>query len=202
METRESFIREAGGDTGGMFVLVIMTRHVERGSIEEVAVAIAGYGLKVLQLSLESAGVEPLPAQLDAGTARRMREAFERAGVRIGAVSGTFNVIDPDRHARDENLERFARMEAEGKMTEAGRAKKPADVQPPAERLQSGAPVPPFIVAALRKHPLARAFFETLAPGYRRNYLRFITEPKREETRLRRLEQAIAKLEKGVKQVY
>ena len=93
-----------------MFDLGIMTRHVERGSIEEVAEAIAGYGLRAVQLSLESAGVEPLPERLEQNMARRMREAFERVGVRIAAVSGTFNVIDPDKGARDENVERFKRL--------------------------------------------------------------------------------------------
>ena len=38
-----------------------------------------------------------------------------------------------------------------------------------------------------------------LAPGYRRDYLRWITEAKREETRAKRLADAIAKLEAGVK---
>jgi uncharacterized protein YdeI (YjbR/CyaY-like superfamily) len=100
------------------------------------------------------------------------------------------------------NLERFARMEAEGKMTDAGRAKKPADVTPPKPRLQAGDPVPPFIAEELKKHPRAQEFFESLAPSYRRNYLRYITEAKREETRIRRLAEAIGMLGRGVKQVF
>lgn len=97
------------------------------------------------------------------------------------------------------NLERFARMEGEGKMTDAGRAKRPAEVNPPKKRLQAGDPVPPFVAEALKKHPKAQAFFDTLAPGYRRDYLRWITEAKREETKQKRLEEAIRKLEAGVK---
>jgi uncharacterized protein YdeI (YjbR/CyaY-like superfamily) len=93
-------------------------------------------------------------------------------------------------------------MEAEGKMTDAGRAKKPADVKPPKPRLQSGDPVPELIATELKKHPEAWKFFESLAPGYRRNYLRYITEPKRAETRVRRLATAIEMLGRGVKQVY
>ena len=104
-----------------------------------------------------------------------------------------------DRNWSKINLERFARMEAEGKMTDAGRAKRSARVNPPRKRLHAGDPVPDFVAAALRAHPKARAFFETLAPGYRRDYLRWITEAKREETRAKRLEQAILKLERGVK---
>jgi uncharacterized protein YdeI (YjbR/CyaY-like superfamily) len=97
------------------------------------------------------------------------------------------------------NLERFARMEAEGKMTDAGRAKRPAKVNPPKKRLQIGDPVPPFVADALQKHPKAKAFFEEMAPGYQRDYLRWITEAKREETRAKRLAEAIEKLEAGIK---
>jgi uncharacterized protein YdeI (YjbR/CyaY-like superfamily) len=100
------------------------------------------------------------------------------------------------------NLERFARMEAEGKMTDAGRAKKPRGVKPPPRRIQASDPIPPFILNALAEHPQARAFFETLAPGYRRNYVRYISEAKKEETRTRRLEQAIRMLNDGVKEVF
>lgn len=97
------------------------------------------------------------------------------------------------------NLDRFARMEAAGLMTDAGRAKRPAEVNPPRQRLQAGAPVPEFVAEALEKHPNAKAFFETLAPGYRRDYLRFITEAKKEETKQKRLAEAIRRLENGEK---
>ena len=140
-------------------------------------------------------------------------EAVEEA-ICFGWIDTTVRPIDDDfymqrftprtneRNWSKVNLERFERMEAEGKMTAAGRAKKPEDVQPPPPRMQSGDPVPRFILDALKPHRQAREFFNSLAPGYRRNYLRYITEPKREETRMRRLEQAIEKLKNGVKQVY
>ena len=70
----------------------------------------AGYGLQVAQLSLESAEMEPLPDRLEERVTRRIRVAFERVGVRIAAVSGTFNVIDPDKVSRDENVDRFKRL--------------------------------------------------------------------------------------------
>jgi uncharacterized protein YdeI (YjbR/CyaY-like superfamily) len=97
------------------------------------------------------------------------------------------------------NQDRFARMEAAGLMTDAGRAKRPAKVDPPRKRLQAGAPVPEFVAKALDAHPKAKAFFETLAPGYRRDYLRFVTEAKKEETKMKRLEEAIRRLENGEK---
>jgi len=100
------------------------------------------------------------------------------------------------------NLERFDRMVAEGLMTAAGRAKRPADVAPPAARLHVRDPVPPLILRALAAHPAARNFFRELAPTYRRDYVRWIVEAKRPETRQRRLEEAIRLLERKRKRVH
>lgn len=97
------------------------------------------------------------------------------------------------------NQDRFARMEAVGLMTDAGRAKRPAKIDPPRKRLQAGAAVPDWVQNALDEHPKAKAFFETLAPGYRRDYLRFITEAKKEETKQKRLAEALRRLENGEK---
>jgi uncharacterized protein YdeI (YjbR/CyaY-like superfamily) len=97
------------------------------------------------------------------------------------------------------NLERFALMEAEGLMTDAGRTKRPPKVNPPKKRLQMGDPTPDWVEAALQKHPKAKAFFDLLAPGYRRDYLRFMTEAKKDETKLKRIAEAIRHLEKGEK---
>ena len=92
----------------GRQALGIMTRHIDRGSIEEVADDVAAHGLGTVQLSLESAGLEPMPPRIDAIDKRLISAAFRRAGVSIAAVSGTFNVIDPDREALRANLLRFA----------------------------------------------------------------------------------------------
>lgn len=100
------------------------------------------------------------------------------------------------------NLDRFARMEAAGLMTEAGRAKKPRDVKPPARRFQSGDPIPDFVRKAVNADAAAKKTFDALAPGYKRDYVRYITEPKKEETRQRRLEEALRYLREGVKAIF
>ena len=82
-------------------------------------------------------------------------------------------------------------------MTPAGRAKRPADVKPPAPRFESGDRVPPFIMKALSRHPAARKNFLALAPGYRRNYVRWVIEAMRVETREKRLREAIHRLERN-----
>jgi uncharacterized protein YdeI (YjbR/CyaY-like superfamily) len=89
------------------------------------------------------------------------------------------------------NIEKFDKLEAEGRMTEAGRAARPAAVQPPPRRFQAGDAVPAFIERELALHPVAQAFFGALPPAQRRNAIRWIVEAKQEETRLRRLARAI-----------
>lgn len=101
------------------------------------------------------------------------------------------------------NLERFRRMEAAGLMTDAGRAVCPADVAPPPERLKTGAPVPALFQRGLAAAPAAaRAFWASLAPGYRRDYIRWVTEAKQPATRDRRLEEAMRRLAAKWKRVH
>jgi hypothetical protein len=57
----------------------------------------------------------------------------------------------------------------------------------------------PAQFAALMKQEGLTAFFDKLSYSHRREYCRFITDAKKEETRLKRSEKAIALLRKGVK---
>jgi hypothetical protein len=58
----------------------------------------------------------------------------------------------------------------------------------------------PDMAAALNADPEAKAFFEALAPFYRRNYVRWIESAKQAATRGRRIAQMIDLLKAGVKQ--
>jgi uncharacterized protein YdeI (YjbR/CyaY-like superfamily) len=98
------------------------------------------------------------------------------------------------------NLKKFAALEKAGRMTDAGRAAKPAGVKPPPRRFESGDEIPPFIAAELALHPVAQEFWNEIPPSHRRNYIRWITEAKQEETRRRRLDKAIAALDARQKQ--
>jgi uncharacterized protein YdeI (YjbR/CyaY-like superfamily) len=100
------------------------------------------------------------------------------------------------------NLRRFENMVAEGRMTAAGRAKLPENFVPKPPRHPTGAPVPDAIARRFKADPVAWRFFESLAPGYRRDYVRFVTEAKREDTRERRLVEAARRLRAGYKRVY
>jgi uncharacterized protein YdeI (YjbR/CyaY-like superfamily) len=98
------------------------------------------------------------------------------------------------------NLKKFAALEKAGRMTDAGRAAKPEGVKPPPKRFESGDAIPPFIAEELALHPVAQEFWQTIPPSHRRNYIRWITEAKQEETRRRRLERTIAALNARQKQ--
>ena len=58
--------------------------------------------------------------------------------------------------------------------------------------------IPADLAALMKKHSL-REFFDSLSYTHRKEYCRWITEAKKEETRKARLEKAIAMLRKGVK---
>jgi uncharacterized protein YdeI (YjbR/CyaY-like superfamily) len=56
---------------------------------------------------------------------------------------------------------------------------------------------PPDLATALKKNAKARACFEAFSPSHKREYIEWITEAKQEETRKRRLVQAIEWIAQG-----
>ncbi|WP_435417778.1 YdeI/OmpD-associated family protein [Parerythrobacter aurantius] len=60
-------------------------------------------------------------------------------------------------------------------------------------------PMPNYFADALAGNAKAKANFDRLAPSHRREYLEWITEAKREETRARRMATALAWLAEGKK---
>lgn len=56
---------------------------------------------------------------------------------------------------------------------------------------------PEDLLAALQKNPAAKATFEAFPPGKKRDYVDWIVEAKREETRQRRLAQAVEWMAEG-----
>ena len=59
--------------------------------------------------------------------------------------------------------------------------------------------VPAFFTKALKENPKAESNFNSLAPSYKLQYLGWIMSGKKEETQLRRLEEAIDLLNSGKK---
>ncbi len=57
--------------------------------------------------------------------------------------------------------------------------------------------VPPPLAAALSAEPAARAAFEALAPTHRKEFARWVSEAKRDETRERRIAETLRMLAEG-----
>jgi uncharacterized protein YdeI (YjbR/CyaY-like superfamily) len=130
----------------------------------------------------------------------------------FGWIDSIVRTIDEDRYAQkftprktkskwsELNKERFARMVREGRMTPAGLAKSPPQEEGGATaKLPAGDSVPSYIEEALRSNGLAWTNFSNLAPSYRRLYVRWIEDVKKEETRRKRLAEAVGLLEQNKK---
>lgn len=73
------------------------------------------------------------------------------------------------------------------------------DILPPPPRARGDVSVPDFLAAALRKNKKAAAGFAGFAPTYQREYITWLTQAKREETRAKRLAETLSALADGRK---
>ncbi len=97
------------------------------------------------------------------------------------------------------NRKRYAALKASGRLKPAGLKLAPTErgYGPRPRRLSLPSKLPPYIQAALKKHPAAFRHFNTLAPSQRRRYFAWIESAKHEETKARRLKEAIRLLTAG-----
>jgi len=110
-----------------------------------------------------------------------------------------FTPRKPDSRWSDVNRKRYASLEKRGLLMPAGRANAPTGKRAYAVRQRRAldAPVPPYIERALKAEPAAWRFFGTLAPSYRRAYVGWIDAAKRDDTKERRLREAVEWLARG-----
>jgi uncharacterized protein YdeI (YjbR/CyaY-like superfamily) len=128
----------------------------------------------------------------------------------FGWIDSLIKRLDDDRYARKftprkpdskwstANRKRYARLEAIGRLTPAGLKRAPTDPDYDAPR-RLPSKVPHYIRHALESRPAASTYFESLAPSYRRMYIAWIDSAKRQETKTRRLHEAIGLLAAGRK---
>jgi len=97
------------------------------------------------------------------------------------------------------NRKRYAALKASGRMRPAGIARAPTSrgYDPPPSRIPLPRKLPSYIEAALKKNAAARRHFEALTDSQRRRYIAWIVSAKREETKHRRLKEAIRMLSAG-----
>lgn len=119
----------------------------------------------------------------DAGTG----EGTERVG--MGSFGKLATVRDlPPKKQLVAYVKKAAALNAQG--VKAASARKAAAPKPAA------VPTPEF-AAALRKHKAAAATFKAFPPSHQREYVEWIAEAKREDTRDRRIAQAVEWLAEG-----
>ena len=127
----------------------------------------------------------------------------------FGWVDSLIQKIDDDRYARkftprrigskwSEVIQRLvAKLIREGLMTEAGLARVDFSLPEgePIRQRPAETPTPGWLKTGLRTSPLAWENFEKLPPSHQRRYIVWISDAKRDETRQKRIREAIALLE-------
>lgn len=132
----------------------------------------------------------------------------------FGWIDSTVRRVDDDSYLQkftprrdksnwcESNVKRARKLIGEGRMTKAGfdaitegALDKKFEPKPKPKELE----VPRFVSDALKKMPRAWENFNALAPSYRREYVGWITQAKREETRARRLAEAARLLSENKK---
>jgi uncharacterized protein YdeI (YjbR/CyaY-like superfamily) len=137
-------------------------------------------------------------------------ESLEEA-LCFGWIDSLIQKIDEEKYARKFNPRRAgsqwselnkhlaARLVKEGLMTAAGLAtvdfSLPETDVPRPKRPEL--PLPDWLKTGLMTSPKAWENFSKLPPSHRRNYISWISDAKREETRRRRIREAIRMLEKN-----
>jgi uncharacterized protein YdeI (YjbR/CyaY-like superfamily) len=138
-------------------------------------------------------------------------EAAVEEAICFGWIDSLIKRLDDDRYARKftpridtsrwsaANLRRVKQLKESGQMTEVGLAKVPPDVDPLPPISSRPLTLPQFFAEAMTTHPLAQKQFDQLAPSYRRNLIHWVSSAKGEDTRQRRVAEAITLLLEGKK---
>jgi len=128
----------------------------------------------------------------------------------FGWIDSVIRRLDDDRYVRKFtprkadsawstlNRGRYADLAERGLLAAPGLNRAPTDKSGDAPRPSVSA-LPAYIEAALKNSPAASRTFEKLAPSHRRAYIGWIESAKREETRQRRLDEALRLMAAGGK---
>lgn len=161
----------------------------------------------------KSAGVWLVFYKKGTGKASLEYDASVEEALCFGWIDSIVKRMDEERYKRkftprkaasqwsELNKKRVAKLVRQKRMAEPGLAKV-AQAKKSGRWAESGRPdisfdVPAELKKALAGNKKAKAFFEQLAPTYRRQFIGWVTVAKRQETRERRVAEAIALLERG-----
>ncbi len=128
----------------------------------------------------------------------------------VGWIDSLIRRLDADRYARlftprkinsrwsTANRRRYADLQKRGLLAATGLQRAPTSRSGDAPRPSVSA-LPPYIEEALKSVPRAWQYYNRLAPSYQRGYIGWIDSAKREETKERRLREALSLLASGKK---
>src|SRR5262249_43437450 len=86
----------------------IFAKTFPRKTLDATLDAVRAPGLKYVQFNMACVGLPSLAEEIHGGLRERIRRAFSVRGLRMAAVSGTFNMIHPDGARREDGLRRLA----------------------------------------------------------------------------------------------
>jgi sugar phosphate isomerase/epimerase len=87
--------------------LGIFAKTFPRPTLEETLDAIANRGLTHLQFNMSCVGLPTLPERIEEEYCRSIARALRERGLTMAAISGTFNLCDPDAERLRDNLHRL-----------------------------------------------------------------------------------------------
>jgi len=133
----------------------------------------------------------------------------------FGWIDGIVKAIDDAKYAirltprrsgsiwSESNKKRVAKMIEQGRMMDAGLAKiedgKQSGEWDKATAREDTTNIPPELKRALAAEKIAQQNFEKLAPSHKRQFIYWITDAKRDETRARRISKTIQMLKENKK---
>jgi sugar phosphate isomerase/epimerase len=93
--------------------LGIFAKHISRSTSEELFDALAGFGFDCTQFNAACLGIPSLPDRVDAAPWSRAARAAKSAGIKVVALSATFNLLDENKLRLADNFRRL-KVLAEG----------------------------------------------------------------------------------------
>jgi sugar phosphate isomerase/epimerase len=87
--------------------LGVFARTYHRDTLDDVLDAVVVDGFSAIQFNMSCAGLEKLPSEIEDQTVEKIRKSLQDHGLKMCALSATFNMIHPDIEERRREIQRF-----------------------------------------------------------------------------------------------
>lgn len=103
-EAATAAIRPSSEKNAPIMQIGILMGSFGRPTLEARFDAVKSFGLECVQVSMDCAGLPPMPDRIEPAIADRVRRVAAERGITIAAVAGTFNMTHPDPEYRRAGL--------------------------------------------------------------------------------------------------